>query len=179
MLSIKRSVFPALAACLLSTPSAFAAEGQECIDQVKNPETERVDCLVNFQTNADSARQIREVTGDAVLAAKCELKIDVDRQAVFDQIEGPGTREFQVPPQTGKCTFFTSKAPMSPEFSVSPKVTFVDSRATDLVLNAKFTKNVPPAIGQPVENWVNSDAKFRAKAVKEINKFLDGMEEQE
>lgn len=156
---------------------AVAAEGEECINQLRNPDTEMMDCTVSFETDAESAAKLREVTGNAVLAAKCNLKVDVNRRAVFQEVSSPGERAFQVPPQTGKCTFFTSKAPWSPEFSVAPNVQLLDGTATGMTLNVKFTKNVPRAVGAPVENWVNTDAKFQAHAVKEINKFLATLEE--
>jgi hypothetical protein len=149
-----------------------ATTQRACLTDVARGTSAEIACdYPVFMTDEERA-DVRRLTRDYVLDARCVLTIRIARDLVERALSEPDG-VFQSPPQPATCTITTSKGDVPISGTFAPRVVFKDGMAVEGMAGLANVQGVHAAIAWPVVAYVNSARSISAGIVTAVNTFIE------
>jgi len=156
-----------------AAPPTHTADQQEadCWHQFMEATSARITCgFPTVMEDADRA-QIRKLTREVLLDARCQVAIDVERALVDDAVKTPDT-VFTVPPQPVTCEIETSRGKLPIAFTFAPKIEIKAGVAVKATPGMDHVTGVNSWLAWPVVAYVNASGSIRDVMLKVVNAYL-------
>ena len=147
------------------------ADGEACLEALRDPEAASIACDVRFTLPAEERGTVRALTAGILRDASCLAAIDMKREDFVRAL----LREdlLEVPRQPVVCEIATEDAPIAARFTLSPKVWFAGGRAVRATPDMADLTGLPALLAGLVENWVNESDAIEEAMVDAVNDYLD------
>jgi hypothetical protein len=158
---------PAAAA---SKTRAIPQEPLSCFAALGRSGDPHINCTHQTWMTPQEQADVRRLTRDYVLDAKCKVQVSIPRSDVEAALAA-SDRVFAAPPQPVICEIITSGGPMPIAATFAPNVVFKDGFAVSATPGLANVTGVNSYLAWPVVEYVNRSATIGDEMVRMINAY--------
>lgn len=158
---------PAAAA---SKTRAIPKELLSCFAALGRSGDPQINCTHQTWMTPQEQADVRRLTRDYVLDAKCTVQVSIPRSDVEAALAA-SDRVFAAPPQPVTCEIITSGGPMPIAATFAPNVVFKDGFAVSATPGLANVTGVNSYLAWPVVEYVNRSATIGDEMVRMINAY--------
>jgi hypothetical protein len=164
----------AVAAVVCSTSRAVEAAGPapaNCINQLTSGSSPEVICSYPTQLGEKERAELRRMTGDLFVDARCLVNIRIERRQITAALIKPDF-VFQATPQSVTCDVIgrDEKLPISATFA--PRIVLKGGRAVDAHPGMANLSGLNDMLADPLLQYINQSDAIRAQMVKMVNMYI-------
>jgi hypothetical protein len=162
----------AVAAVIGSTSrTAEAAAPANCIAQLTSGSGPEVICSYPTQLGEKERGELRRMTGDLFVDARCLVNIRIERRQITSALIKPDY-VFQATPQAVTCEVIgkDEKLPIAATFA--PRITLKGGRAVDAHPGMANLTGLNEMLADPLLQYINQSDAIRAQMVRVVNLYI-------
>ncbi len=141
-----------------------------CIAKLQNPSLKSINCILDFNLDAKTRKDLNGTTAGVFKDAACKVKVSLGREELFTALLNE--KVLEVPMQPVACQILTNGKPMLTKFTMAPKVWFAKGKAVQLKPGMGKMAGVPEILSILLTNWVNSSKTVESAMLQEVNAIL-------
>jgi hypothetical protein len=165
------AAFIAAAPALAGSPSpAEPAPERNCFYQLMEDTGPLIDCEHPAWLTAEEKADLKKMTRDYLLDARCKIAIKIERSKVDAALVGSDLT-FESPPQPMTCVLTMSSGDMTIAGTFAPKVVFKDGIAVDASPGLANITGINSYLAWPVVHYINNADRIRAPMKLMINAY--------
>jgi hypothetical protein len=162
-----------LLAAVSATPRVEAAgpAPANCINQLTTGTSPDVICSYPTQLGEKERTELRRMTGDLFVDARCLVNIRIERRQITAALIKPDY-VFQATPQSVTCDVIgrDEKLPISATFA--PRIVLKGGRAVDAHPGMANLSGLNEVVANPLLQYINQSDAIRAQMVKMVNMYI-------
>jgi hypothetical protein len=142
-----------------------------CINQLTSGTSPDVICSYPTQLGEKERNELRRMTGDLFVDARCLVNIRIERRQITAALVKPDY-VFQATPQSVTCDVIgkDEKLPISATFA--PRIVLKGGRAVDAHPGMANLSGLNEVVANPLLEYINQSDAIRAQMVKMVNLYI-------
>jgi hypothetical protein len=152
-------------------PEAAGPAPANCINQLTSGSSPDVICSYPTQLGEKERAELRRMTGDLFVDARCLVNIRIERRQITAALVKPDY-VFQATPQSVTCDVIgqDEKLPISATFA--PRIVLKGGRAVDAHPGMANLSGLNEVVANPLLQYINQSDAIRAQMVKMVNLYI-------
>lgn len=147
-----------------------AAAGRDCFAEIERGRGPVLTCKFPTRLTDDEKRDLRSLTRDVLLDARCVVSISIERDQVTTALTATDL-EFAALPQPVTCEVVTADKVYPITGTFAPRVVFRDGEAVEATPGLADVVGVPGYLAWPVVQYVNRSGSIRDGMLQAINGY--------
>ena len=163
-------LIPAATASFAGAPPAEPPRERNCFYQLLEDTGPQIDCEHPAWLTEEEKTDLKKLTREYLLDARCKIKIAIERAKVDAALVGSDLT-FESPPQPMTCVLTTSSGEMTISGTFSPKVTFKDGIAVTATPGLANITGINKYLAWPVVHYINNASRIGEPMKLMINAY--------
>jgi hypothetical protein len=142
-----------------------------CLSQLSSGSGAEVICTFPTALGERERAELRRMTGDLVVDARCLVHIRIERRQIAAALVKPD-HVFHAPPQPVVCELITRDDKLPIKATFSPRIVIKGGRAVDASPGMANLTGLNEFVVDPVLQYVNQSDSIRAQMIKMVNLYI-------